>query len=330
MTIKSQIVKILGKAQLFLFSIARLVVFGFFGLEVKSYQLAEIDRDEYINFFRKASESTPFHSLDWIEVIARGFVNYDVRILVIRRGKTILAAMPQFFPEKRWYFESGLRGCYGGWIYSDCPPVVMKLLSLALSFTVYSYGSDKGLYLCSKQSTFETWVLQLDSYERIIQSIDPKTRNQIRKSEKDGVVVQQLGPEHMNRVLELYDILIKKHGILKPYPKEFWKVVLGIKSDVKLIGAFLGENLISASLFIYGKSEVFYYMNFSDPAFGVSNGNNAIIAWVLKDGSEKKIGSFNFGAVPPGNAGLEHFKKNWNASRHLYMGIRKWDFFRRD
>jgi hypothetical protein len=305
----------------------------------KDITLAELDTDLYSMFYEKSKHSTPFHSLDFLISITNSREDLKLYFSVIYNNSTIYAVMPYFKSLRIPFTMLSLPyGCYGGYLYiNDIVNEYLKTknpFKLLTNFVSYQNNIyDKVGFEVNKLST---WVIRTDiTYDILFQSLHTKTRNQIRKSLKENIIVSDIkNKEELEEVKKIYQELVRKHDIYKPYNNVlfdnlFDKSLMSENIIFKL--AKKDKQIISYSVFLKNKNSIFYWLNASKHEYLKFNGTNAILNSILKYACESSCQEFNMGAVPNGNYGLQHFKSRWNAeekeyknySSKLYVLLRK-------
>jgi lipid II:glycine glycyltransferase (peptidoglycan interpeptide bridge formation enzyme) len=164
-----------------------------------------------------------------------------------------------------------------------------------------------------------------------------KTKNQIRKSHKSGILYKNIETsEELQECKLIYDALITKHDIKNPYVKNIFDHLFCLSKKNKNIVfrvAKLDQAVIAYSVFLKSPSQLFYWLNASNPCFSSLNPTSGLLSLAIEDCcADVSLAMINLGAVPAGNDGLLHFKKNWGAVEMQYgffysPAWRLWEIF---
>lgn len=281
----------------------------------------ELDVEKY-NYIKKIDDlSTPFHNLAWLKAISYSNQSYKLKFVEYSDNDEIIGYLPIFSKYLGFLCVSSLWGGYGG-VISQSKSLNFKLPHLSLS-RIFSYRDIRYSSLIRKEKTMTTWVTDISvSYDELFKSLHSKTRNQIRKAEKSNLIYDYVESEE--QVLECYAIyqrLVEKHNIEKPLSKNTFSALVG-KNKIDFIAAFHNQKIIAYSVFLYSSTECFYWLNASDHDYSNLNATNGILNFVInKITDETQLDRLNFGAVPLGNTGLQHFKDRWGASALNYKMV---------
>ncbi|MBS9767619.1 MAG: peptidoglycan bridge formation glycyltransferase FemA/FemB family protein [Flavobacteriaceae bacterium] len=292
-----------------------------------------IAKDTDLNFYDElvqlSQRSTPFHSLDFLNLIRETY-KVKLKFTVVYRDTNIIAMMPYFVKNNNpLRMKSSWLGCYGGFLYleedrDDLISYLSKNTTNQPFSTIISFDDDL-LSLTQKWHKAEdsTWILNTNTtYEEVYKSIHYKTRNQIQKSIKSEVTVSNIKTnEELEQVKQIYKNLIAKHSLKHPFSDHFFDTAFSKSlSSENLIFkiAEKDKTVISFSFFICNSTAMFYWINASNPEYLNLNGTNALLNDAIKDCTNSSIKTLNFGGVPASNKGLLHFKKRWNTYEHKY------------
>lgn len=296
----------------------------------KTEKFNEIDIDFYKTLVQSSQRATPFHTLDFLQLIAESFTNMQLKFSVIYEGDRRIAMMPCFLKKSNPFrMKSSVLGCYGGFVYLEKDRnTILEYLSQSninqLFSSVISFDDD--LLTATKQwhgREEATWIMDTDkSYEELYKGIHYKTRNQIQKAVKSNVEVASISTDaELAQVKQIYKNLVQKHNIKKPFSDRFFDVAFKMSLTGKNLLfkiAKAEETVISFSFFVCNETAMFYWINASAPEFLNLNGTNALLNDAVKICGNSDIKTLNFGGVPASNKGLLHFKKRWNTYEHKY------------
>jgi len=286
--------------------------------------LDKLNKKEYEYFFNNAFNSTPFHSLEFLESIANSRDDLVLKFSILEKDSKTIAIMP-FFTKKIFPFImiSSVYGCYGGYMFFDKQiftniPKHYKFISSIVNYNDTLLGIRNFNF-----ELFSTWIIDTTkSYEYIFTKLHSKTRNQIRKAYKENVEVYDIkDTNELNSVLGIYNQLVQKHNIKKPYSKNLFEQLykFSLKSNNIIFKvAKLNDKVISYSVFLQNSKSIFYWLNASDSQYLKYNGTNIILDNMLKYATKNDFLEVNMGAIPLDNNGLLHFKSRWNANEKEY------------
>lgn len=147
-------------------------------------------------------------------------------------------------------------------------------------------------YIFNEIATSCSFISKLTDAGTAWKNLDKKTRNSIRKAEKEGVVVEDAnGPEDIDAMYGLHLARTKDIKDWIPLPQDFfhgiWKVFSGGKRAKFLIARHDGKP-IAESIFLCYKDRVHYFNNASLKAYQHLNANGLLvwrtIEWAIKNG----------------------------------------------
>lgn len=165
---------------------------------------------------------------------------------------------------------------------------------------------------------FENYVSILDiskGADHIWNNMDRKHRNAVRKSEKDGIIVEEINSkEKLKTYFDLKTKLsAKKHGI-PAEPMEFYNNmwdILASKNMVKIFYAKYAGKIIGGVILFLHKDEALYVSGAADEKYLSHQPYNALLWNAIKWCCENNYKIFNFGISSVKNEGLLAFKKKW-------------------
>jgi hypothetical protein len=161
-------------------------------------------------------------------------------------------------------------------------------------------------------------ILNLDGdEERLFKSLRESTRRNIRKAEKEGVVVSLLYTlESLATFYQLHCGTRKWHG-LPPQPWSFFKKifehVITYRKGFVALAVYQGKPIAGAVYALY-RDQALYKFGASDRNYQNLRANNMVmweaIRWFCRNG----FCSLDFGRTEPENEGLLQFKRGWRAT----------------
>ena len=281
-------------------------------------KLNNLDENLY-NYFHSNSENTsPFLSLSWLKSISFSSYGYKLKFIEIYENGMIVGYLPCF--EK--YFGliklCSVWGGYGGYV-SDKKLALKRIGSFCI-LKQYSYNKNSiGVKFHITSNKLSTWVKEINlPYQAIFESLHKKTKNQIRKSAKSGLTYVNVDDKELARkCYDVYKGLIDKHNISTPLSINTF-TSLAQYDDIDFIAALFDGKVVAYSVFLYSKNECFYWLNASMHKYSALNATNGILSQVIIKNCNSSVNLLNFGAIPVGNHGLEHFKSRWGAVEKRY------------
>ncbi len=171
------------------------------------------------------------------------------------------------------------------------------------------------------------WILPLadKSEEELLQGMEKKHRNLVRRAVKDGVEVKKTTDlEAIDRFWALYAETAKRHKFT-PYPKKMLQEQLEIfaKADQALMleAMYEGEVLASAMIMYYGKGAAYHHgASSSNPAFRKIPASYLLQWEAIKEAKERGANHYNFWGVAPYTTDKEG-KRIYDNPDHPFCGI---------
>ncbi|MCO4094612.1 MAG: GNAT family N-acetyltransferase [Acidovorax sp.] len=117
-----------------------------------------------------------------------------------------------------------------------------------------------------------------DSRDAMLQSLGSKTRNMLRKAEREGLAARELPlPQYLPAFRALYDETMQRNRAPEffRYDDAYWAQLLNLgRQGLRLFGAFAGESLVAASMAVaHGRSGL-YHLGASLPAYAKLGAGN--------------------------------------------------------
>ena len=163
--------------------------------------------------------------------------------------------------------------------------------------------------------------------EKLLHSIDGKTRNIIKKAQKSGVIVEiDNSSESMDFLyrhhvegMKKIDGLAKKKGFFQLVSKLFEQGV-----EYNIFTARLGDKRIASCLLFYYNNTVEYFVPMTVEGFRSYQPLSLIIFEAMKDAMLKGFKKWNWGGTWLTQGGVYEFKRKWattNLSYYYYVNI---------
>lgn len=101
------------------------------------------------------------------------------------------------------------------------------------------------------------------SREALLESLGSKTRNMLRKAEREGLAARELAlPQHLSQFRALYDETMARNNApaFFRYDDAYWEQLLALgPRGLRLFGAFAGDRLVAASMAVaHGRSGLYH------------------------------------------------------------------------
>ncbi len=156
-----------------------------------------------------------------------------------------------------------------------------------------------------------TLVIDLRKDEKeIIDAMEHDTRYSIRAAGKRGVTVEFISGENKEKNFEIFWQIFmetnQRHG-LKTYSKKYYEEVAKLEGECssKIAIARSGGEAISAAIFVYFGTRVFYLFAGSRPGYGKFNAPTYLLWQAILDAKKSGYKYFDFW-------GISHENKNWS------------------
>lgn len=280
--------------------------------------LVDINERVYNSLYESSYNVNPFLSLDWLIAISKSSFGYSLRFIEFYHDDEILGYYPFW---ERFYGivkVSNIWGGYSGYVAKQS--INWKGVRGVIKQNNFN-TQDLPMISLSKKD-YVTWIKDIrPSYDDIMSSVHPKTRNQIRKSEKYNLYYKDINSkEEVIKCYDIYKKLIRKHDISKSLSIDTFFELIN-SNNIYFIGCFYQGEIIAYSVFLKHKEQSFYWLNASNDQYSKLNPTNGILNFFIKKAKEIGIQSINFGAIPYGNRGLSHFKSRWGVEEYKYYSV---------
>lgn len=167
--------------------------------------------------------------------------------------------------------------------------------------------------------------------ETIVSCFRDSTRRNIKKAEKEGVVVTiAQSPDSVRKFYHLNCVTRREHGLpCQPYIffKKIYSHIISKNLGVVLL-ATINEKIIAGAVFFNFGDRVIYKYGASDRNYLYLRANNLIMWKAIQWYCGQDYHRFDFGRTEKGNDGLLQFKRGWGA-REYPINYYKYDFRRR-
>lgn len=150
--------------------------------------------------------------------------------------------------------------------------------------------------------------------ELIMQNMDSKNRNMVRKAQKNGVTIVKRDIDDFDDFLRMYDETMKKNGADEYYTfqREYFESLVTMKDNAFILYAMYNGIPISSSIMYYNDKYMHYHLSGSRVEYRQFSPSNLLLyeaaLWANKNG----IKQFHLGGGMAPDDSLFGFKKQFN------------------
>jgi lipid II:glycine glycyltransferase (peptidoglycan interpeptide bridge formation enzyme) len=149
--------------------------------------------------------------------------------------------------------------------------------------------------------------------------MDKKTRNLIRKAEKNGILIEETTRrEDLATFTNIYLDTMEKNQAHAKYlfPQIFYERTMDLLQDtISLFVAKYQEKIIAASLFMHQYDYIHYHFSGSDKNYRQYAPNNLLLWTVIQWGQQKGYKTFHLGGGLGQDESLFRFKAGFSDER---------------
>lgn len=215
--------------------------------------------------------------------------------------------------------------------FSECKSWFKKM-NVVSEFIRFNPLLENERIISSQTKTLKmksTIFMNLKNKEQIMQDINSKNRNMIRKAIKNGVEIKIMQDEEKEAIIPVFIDLYKKtmdrnnasdfYYFTDKYFSEFFS---DMKGKYKIFYAQFKQKIIAASIMIYNNKILHYYLSGSNREYAILAPNNLLLYTASLYGVEKGMEKFHLGGGVSDNDNLFGFKKQFNEKGTLpfYVG----------
>ncbi|NPV10181.1 MAG: GNAT family N-acetyltransferase [Ignavibacteria bacterium] len=175
----------------------------------------------------------------------------------------------------------------------------------------------------SQINTYTTSVISLlQTEDELWKKIDSKTRNQIRKGEKNNFNISfDISPEIINSYLELRTILYQKQGMEYELSNRFLLNMFNKlpKKSIQLLTIEYENKLISAGVFLLFNKTCYYWDGVSKAEYNKLCPNNVIQWFIIKWAKSNGFYWYDLGGT--NTPSIAHFKKGYGGITKEYNSV---------
>ena len=296
-----------------------------------------LDQPGWDDLLLSHKESTIFHTVAWARVLYESY-GYVPTYITIMDGPDLLALIPLMDVQS---FLTGRRGV--SLPFTDCCD---PLITDGAPFTeiigeLIEYGRRaKWKYLelrtgrplparIPASAIFHGHLLDISGSEKsILSGLRDSTRRNIKKSEKEGVVVTISGSEDSLREFYRLNCMTRRDHGLPCQPYIFFEKlrthIIAQNLGVVALAAKDGKNIAGAVFLHFGDRAIYKY-GASDRNYQQLRSNNLLFWKAIQWYHEQGVKRLDFGRTESENAGLLQFKRGWGAAEYP-INYCKYDF----
>jgi len=283
---------------------------------------ADVSGAEWDSYVSRHPDATVDHLSCWREIFERVFGHRSV-YLAARRGDTIAGVLPLVLFRSRLFGRSIVSMPflnYGGLVTNDVEAtgtLVNRANELAREFGAshvelrHRSRQLEGLPYRQHKLAF---VRALPStVEDLWKDTDRKVRNQVRKAQKEGLVVQEGGKELVEDFYSVFSRNMRDLGT-PVYPRRLFTETLGfLSANASVFVVRLDKRPLAAAIAIRFRDSVIVPWASSLREFRHLSANTLLYWSMLERATTTGSRTFDFGRSSPGG-GTQQFKLQWGAA----------------
>jgi serine/alanine adding enzyme len=279
---------------------------------------APADRDEWEGFVAAKGDAAGYHAWDWQRVFEQAFGHRSV-YLIARRGDAVAGVLPLVEIRSR-LFGNTLTSLpflnYGG-VIADAPDAADALAAVAKEEARTRRCDHVEMRHVEAQfpqlpSKHHKVSMRLALAPNMWESLDRKVRNQIRKAEKSGLVVERGGEELIGDFYKVFARNMRDLGT-PVYSRRLFDEVLRTFPDRSLLHVVRLKGEAVAAGFTYRTPEMLQLPWASSIREFNSLCPNVLLYWdAIQFAQSAGAATFDMGRSTP-NEGTFKFKAQWGA-----------------
>lgn len=297
-----------------------------------------LDNKEWRLFITKYPSGSVFQTPAWAKCMINCSPLYESKPFLFKftDGTQVLWSTIQY-PIKKFFLclkalPFGIYGrplVCGSWSQSKGQEILNSILSWRNIEMVYAedplsepldFKLPKGIV--KEVHAVSTHVLELESEWNIMweKRFSSRIRNQIRRAEKEGLVVRQSATNlDILEFYGLYELTAKRWGLAKaPHSQHFFTSLLdSCPGMLKLLLVEDNGKCVAGGIFVEDNESVLYWFSAMDEVSVKKFPVYLLLGHVIRDAIDKKKKFFNMGASGE-LVGVKHFKEMWGARPKEY------------
>jgi hypothetical protein len=279
-------------------------------------QIKKISSAAWNDVSKRLATDNIFQSLEWLELVAKEFGLRNVFVEIVDTDNNAFLCLQT--KDKEAY--SNFIG-YGGLLSADklsddFVDQVISEITLELGVLVKRVKLFPGnvIDIGSKfWRSGSTSLLRLSvGWENRVKK---KVRNSLNFATRKGISVRNLDLKELGSFYEIYEQTADR--VRSPYrtPISFFKSLFTF-TGVNVVGAYLGTDLVAASVFLTINNRAYYWWSASSAQGLKSNANYTVLYTAIKD--LEKHGITVLDMASSNNMGIRDFKEQWGTETVLF------------
>lgn len=170
----------------------------------------------------------------------------------------------------------------------------------------------------------ETIAIDTADRDLILQNMDSKNRNMIRKAQKSGVEVFCDDGEHLDDFIRIYEMTMKRLNAREYYffDRSYYEYLIRrMREHTKFFYAILGDQIISSSIFFFNERFMHYHLSGTMMDYRSYAPTNLLLYEAALWANEHSISRLHLGGGVGIVDNLFNFKKQFNKNGHLPFWI---------
>lgn len=160
----------------------------------------------------------------------------------------------------------------------------------------------------------DTIFIDTTSQEVIMQNMDSKNRNMVRKAQKNGVTIERSPICEFSDFISMYDETMEKNGADDYYTfdEKYFESLNALSENACILYAMLDGKPIAGAIIFYNDRFMHYHLSGSRTAFRKYAPSNMLLFDAACRASEMGISQFHLGGGMAPEDSLFGFKKQFN------------------
>jgi len=300
--------------------------------------------ESYETFLHKSPQSSFFFSNKY-RLLLKKFLKSDDYYFIALDGENILGVLPSFLKNNSEYGNIlnslPFYGSNGGIICDNSKPnVKIELLNKfyevaidnnCISSTIVTSPFEKYLDFYENNSKYDYkdrrigQLTKLSDFHNfndtdLLLSLNKKNRNLIRKAQKLGIKIEEMGKNSINFLYETHSKNISELGGIPKEDTFFYLIpkIFEHETEYKIFVATLDGVEIAALLLFYYNNIVEYFTPVIVKGYRSYQPMSLLIFESMKDAIHNKYTWWNWGGTWESLKGVYNFKKSWGAIDMYY------------
>ncbi|MHB8871110.1 MAG: peptidoglycan bridge formation glycyltransferase FemA/FemB family protein, partial [Candidatus Doudnabacteria bacterium] len=145
--------------------------------------------------------------------------------------------------------------------------------------------------------------------------VKKKVRNSLNFATRKGISVRNLDLEELDSFYKIYEQTADRVGSSYRTPMSFFRSLFTF-TGVSVVGAYIGTDLIAASIFLTFNNRSYYWWSASSELGLKSSANYLVLHTAIKDLEKQGITALDMASS--NNIGIRDFKEQWGTETVLF------------